>query len=65
MAVYELGMDEEEFLRKSPRQLLTLITLNRRHRLGILREVASEILGAGSDEEQEIIQEVDSFSEIF
>lgn len=64
MAVFELGLTEEEYLRKSPRQLHLLINYNRKHRIGILREVAAEILGAGPSEEENV-QEVDSFSEIF
>lgn len=65
MAVHELGMDYQEFLRKSVRQISILINLNRRHRLGILYEVANAILSESSQEEKEEIIEVDSFTEIF
>ena len=65
MAVFELNMTEEEYLRSSPRQLNTLIGLNRKHRLGILYEVASSILSSKEENEEEQIKEIDSFSEIF
>lgn len=63
MAVYELGITEEEFLRMSLRQLNILISLNRNHRIGILFEVARGILPSGDKEEE--IEEIDSFTEIF
>lgn len=65
MAVHELGMDYQEFLRKSLRQISILIHLNRKHRLGILFEVANAILSESSQEEKDEIIEVDSFTEIF
>jgi len=64
MAVYELGGTEEEYLRMSPRQLNILIGFNRRHRIGILNEVAAGILTAREETKEEDEKEVDSFSEI-
>lgn len=58
-------MDYQEFLRKSLRQISILINLNRKHRLGILYEVANAILSESSQEEKDEIVEVDSFTEIF
>lgn len=56
-------MTEEDYLKSTPRQINTLIDLNRKHRLGILYEVASDILSPAKEEEEVI--EIDSFSEIF
>lgn len=64
MSVYELGMTEEEYYRSSPRQINILINLNRKHRLGILYEVASDILSPAAQKEEEVV-EIDSFTEIF
>lgn len=63
MAVYEMGLSEEEYLKMSLRQLSILIDLNRNHRIGILNQVAENILS--SPEEKEQTREVDSFSDLF
>ncbi len=63
MAVYEMGLSEEEYFKMSLRQLSILIDLNRNHRIGILNQVAVNILS--SPEEKEQIREVDSFSDLF
>lgn len=57
-------MTEEEYYSSSPRQINILINLNRKHRLGILYEVASDILSPGEKQEEEVV-EIDSFTEIF
>lgn len=64
MAVHELNIPEDEFLRMSLRQLNILIDLNRNHRIGILNQVAAKILAPSQDGDIEII-EVDSFSDVF
>ena len=64
MAVYEMGISENDFLEMSFRQLNILIDLNRNHRIGILNQVAVNILSPSEEDKTETV-EIDSFSEIF